>query len=281
MDNSRDLDLEKQIDAYIKGRLHESEVDQLWIELLKRPDYIDLLETELIIKLIIEEQQAQEKEKERAKEKRKETPAKPIAISRHFVKHSWKWLSAAATVAVLIIAINFFQYDTEQTIRQLTLGEINIVENLASPEVLRSQDTEITDGDSLLNSGFKAAISGEVDKALAIYKEVIDGSKDASHLSMAYLNLGIIEYNSENYEKASTAFKEAIDHVDDDAVLEEKAYWYLGNAYVNLDRFEEGREAIHKVYTMDGIYKKPANRLLQKLDEELELGNVDSDNLEE
>lgn len=273
MDNSRDLDLEKQIDAYIKGRLNESEVDQLWIELLKRPDYIDLLETELIIKLIIEEQQAQEKEKG------KETPAKPIAISRHFVKHSWKWLSAAATVAVLIIAINFFQYDTEQTIRQLTLGEINIVENLASPEVLRSQDTEITDGDSLLNSGFKAAISGEIDKALAIYKEVIDGSKDASHLSMAYLNLGIIEYNSENYEMASTAFKEAIDYVDDDVVLEEKAYWYLGNAYVNLDRFEEGREAIHKVYTMDGIYKKPANRLLQKLDEEL--GNVDSDKLEE
>ncbi len=33
---SRDLELEQQIDAYIKGKLTEEEAQRLWEELLKR-----------------------------------------------------------------------------------------------------------------------------------------------------------------------------------------------------------------------------------------------------
>lgn len=271
MDTSRDLNLEKQIDAYIKGRLTESEAENLWVALLKRPDYIDMLETELSVKLILEEQLQAEREKEAG--------AKVTNIFQNPLMRSWKWLATAAAIAILVIAINFLQLDTHQTIRQLTLGEINMVENLASPEVLRSQKTEISDVDSLLNIGFKAAISGDVQGALEIYKEVVNNYNNEPAVAMAYLNMGIINYNSESFENASLAFKNAIQRVVDDAVLEEKAYWYLGNAYIHLGQLEEAREAIHSAYSVDGMYRKPALRLLQKLDDEL--GNIGFDNFEE
>lgn len=271
MDHTRDLNLEKQIDAYIKGRLDKSEADELWITLLKRPDYIDLLETELSIKLIIEEQLREGRKKSEG--------AKVTSISQNPLIQSWKWLSAAAAVAILVIAINFLQGDSSQTIRQLALGDINMVENLAAPEVVRSQKTDISAVDSLLNIGFKAAISGDMAKALSIYKEVIANYPNTPAVAMAHLNLGIIEYNAESYDAASAAFRDAIKRVEDNPVLEEKAYWYLGNTFINLGQLEEARDAIKGAYSMDGIYRKPALRLLQKLDDELE--NTDSDIFED
>lgn len=264
MENSRDLNLEKQIDAYIKGQLSAQESEDLWKALLFRPDYIELLETELYIKRIIEEQDANNGQKAPLPSgKQKETKRK-----RKF-SPLLKWMAAAASVAILIISISYIQSEQEKSLQELTLGEINIVENLASPEVMRSQDTEITGIDSLLNLGFKAAISGEVEEALGFYNNIIENYENAPNVSMAYLNLGIIHYNRENYDEASGAFENAIQNVRDDRILEEKALWYLGNSYVNMDRLKDGREAILSTYRMNGIYKNPAERLLEKLDEEL------------
>lgn len=48
----RDLELEKQIDAYLKGNLSEDEALKLWERLFKDPDYIQLMKTELALKSI-------------------------------------------------------------------------------------------------------------------------------------------------------------------------------------------------------------------------------------
>lgn len=261
MNNSRDLDLEKQIDAYIKGHLSEQESEELWKALLVRPDYIELLETELYIKRIIEEQDSAGHEGPK--------PVNKKSRSKRRFRSTWKWMAAAASVAILIISISYMQAEKEKSLQELLLGEINVVENLASPEVMRSRETEITGIDSLLNLGFKAAISGDVEKAVDYYNNVIENYANAPNVSMAHLNLGIIYYNRGNYQEASIAFENAIAKIGDDRILEEKANWYLGNSYVNMDRLKDGREAILNTYRMDGIYKNPAERLLKKLDEEL------------
>lgn len=265
MNISRDPDLERQIDAYIKGRLSEEQVRELWIELFKHPKYIDLLETELSVKLIIEQQLEAE---QKAYLSSSSVPGK---VKEPVLMRSWKWLAAAATVAILIIAINFFQMDQQQNIRQLTLGEINLVENLATPEVVRSQSVgdQATELDSLLNLGFKAAISGDKNEAIRIYEEVVEKFGKEPQTAMAHLNIGIINYNSEDYPKAATAFSNAIGLETEDRVLEEKAYWYLGNTYLNMGELSKAQTAIENVYSLEGIYQKPASRLLKKLDEEL------------
>lgn len=265
--NSRDIDLEKQIDAYLKGKLAEEEVDQLWVELLKNPEYIDLLETEIAVKQILQDRQS----------KKADTPVTPI--SKNPILDNWKWLAAAASVVILVIAINLLKVDSEQALNQLALGDINIAENLASPEVLRNQAGDLSAADSLLNIGFRAAVSGQVSKALELYQKVIENYKDVPAIAQAYLNIGIIKYNTGAYEPAAEAFSNALKEVKEEPLLKEKAYWYLGNSYINLNRLEDAREAIHNTYIVDGIYRKPAFRLLRKLD--YKLGNVDFDNFDE
>jgi tetratricopeptide (TPR) repeat protein len=270
---SRDLELEKQIDAYIKGKLSEGEALKLWEQLLRRPDYIELLEIELGVKSIMENRSSSDNNIDDS------TSAEQNGII-YSLQRSQKWLAAAAAVALLVIAINILQVDTNQNIDNLTLNEINIVENLSSAPILRSQKSELTPADSLLNRGFEEAISGNMSRALQLYNEIIENHGDKSAAIQAYLNKGIIQYNAGHFTESITSFNAVLDNVaDDKPVITEKAYWYLGNAYINVEKLNEARDAIHQVFSMDGIYRKSAFRLLRKLDYELD--NIDYDDFEQ
>lgn len=266
---SRDLELEKQIDAYVKGKLDEEQAQKLWKQLLQRPDYIELLETELAVKSILEDSSSNS-----------DKHASQESTVIYSLKKSWKWMAAAAAIALLVISINVLQVDTNQNIKELALNNLNYADHLSSAQIQRSQKTEITPSDSLLNKGFEAALSGEVSKAIKMYNKIIEKYGDKPAAVQAYLNKGIIQYNSGNYGDSITSFKAVIDKVNSQKrVVKEKAYWYLGNAYINIEKLNEARDAIHTTYGMDGIYRKPAFRLLRKLDHEL--GNIDFDNFEQ
>lgn len=264
---SRDIELEKQIDAYVKGKLTEEQARQLWAKLLLRPDYIELLETELGVKTILDKQAA-EKESENA------GAAEPGGVV-YKMRRSWKWMSAAAAaVILLVVSVTLFQSESEQTLKQLTLAEINIVENLSSAPVVRSDTQQQTAVDSMLNRGYQFAISGDLDGALKIYDRIIEQYGESTVVAEAYLNKGIIQFNRDDYAAAITAFRSVLQNVRENPVTEEKAYWYLGNAYVHTEDLELAREAINNAYTMDGIYRESASRLLHRLDQEL--GNLES-----
>ena len=265
---SRDIELEREIDAYVKGNLSEQEAQKLWEKLLQRPEYIELLKTELGVKSILE--------KRSSNNYSYSTEENSVIYS---IQRSWKWMAAAAAVALLVVSMNFFQLDTNKSLQSETPAQFNLAENLSSAEVFRSQKAETLPADSLLNRGFEAALSGDISKAIAAYDEIINKYGDKSAATKAYLNKGIIQYNSGGFGESIESFKAVIKKDTKRDVLKEKAYWYMGNAYINIEQLEKAREAIHKVYSMDGIYRKPSFRLLKKLD--YKLGNVDYDNFEE
>lgn len=266
----RDLELEKKIDAYIKGKLSEEEARELWKQLLLHPEYIDLLETELGLRSILSD---------RASDENSDESGVQESALIYSLQKSWKWLAAAASVAILVVAINLLQLDTNQSINKLAVNQIDISSHLLSAPVLRSQKDSISPADSMLNRGFQAAISGDISKALNIYEQIIEKHSDNPAAVKAHLNTGIIQYNSENYRDAISSFKQVVGQVKEDPVSKEKAYWYLGNAYMHINKLQEARDAIHEAYTMKGIYRQPAYRILQKLDHEL--GNKDFDKLEQ
>lgn len=265
--NSRDIELEKQIDAYVKGKLSEKEAQDLWEQLLQRPEYIEHLKIELGVKAIIEK---------RASEGPASAKESNIIYT---IQKSWKWMAAAAAVALLVVSINFLQFDTNESLQGSVPQEFSLADNLSSAEIFRNQKSEVLPADSLLNRGFEEALSGNVSKAVEMYDEIIAKYEDKPAAIKAYLNKGIIQYNSRSFGKSIDSFKAVLDKGSDKDVIREKAYWYMGNAYINIEKLEEAREAIHKVYSMDGIYRKPSFRLLRKVD--YELGNVDYDNFEE
>jgi tetratricopeptide (TPR) repeat protein len=265
---SRDIELEQEIDAYVKGKLSEEEAQRLWEKLLQHPGYIELLKTELGVKSILKKRSSSSNS----------TPDEENGII-YSIQRSWKWMATAAAVALLVVSINFFQLDTSASLQSEVPSQFNLAENLSSAEVFRSQKTETLPADSLLNRGFEAALSGDISKAIAVYDKIISKYGDEPAATKAYLNKGIIQYNSGGFGESIKSFKAVIDRDAKREVLKEKAYWYMGNAYINIEQLEKARKAIHKVYSMDGIYRQPSFRLLKKLD--YKMGNVDFDNFEE
>lgn len=52
----RDLILEIRIDDYFQDKLNEDQIIDLWADLFNRPDYLGLLETELLLRTLISPQ---------------------------------------------------------------------------------------------------------------------------------------------------------------------------------------------------------------------------------
>lgn len=252
---SRDIELEKKIDAYIKGNLSGEEVEQLWVELIKKPEYISLLETEIDVARIY---QAKKQEK---------TPGKNL----------WRWIAVAATVVLLVISINFFSTDAQMPLREWTQHSINLSENLSSAPVTRSA-TDISTSDSLLNAGFKAAIEGNTEKAISIFEGMLTEYEDPPLRAKIHLNLGILKYNTGDYASSIQNFKQTLSAAADGSPMAERAYWYMGNALINNEQLKQAHEAVKKVYTSGEIYKTEAFKLLKRLD--YELGNIDFENFE-
>lgn len=256
---SRDIELEKRIDAYIKGHLTEEQGQKLWEELLKKPEYIELLNTEIEMRSIAAGSDSRESPEENDHH-----------ALIHSLQNSWKWIAAVAAVIIVAVAINFFRIDSpEQTLEKLALNEILLSENLASAPTLRSDQSQITPGDSLLNQGFKAAISGDLSEAVEVYDLIIAEYPDQPVAVQAHLNKGIIQFNGSNFEEAIVSFKEMISQAEEESFIREKGYWYLGNAYINTDSLNRAHDAIFETYSMEGIYRNPAGDILQKLDEQL------------
>jgi tetratricopeptide (TPR) repeat protein len=88
------------------------------------------------------------------------------------------------------------------------------------------------------------------------------------------MNLGILFYNSGEYESARTHFQSIteIENIEDHQ--KEKSWWFLGNALLNLDQPRAAREAVFNAYSMNGRYQSAALSLLKKLD--VRLGNIPS-----
>src|SRR5699024_6114197 len=234
--------LEKQIDAYVKGHLSEEQALKLWEELLKQPKYIELLRTELGVKSIVSEHPA---DYSATSEPSQNTPP------------SIRPWAAAAAVIIIAVTLYFFSTDSQQPLRQLGLNSITLSEQLASAPILRSDQSPTTPGDSLLNLGFKAAISGDLSEATAFYDTIIDKYPEQSTAIQAYLNKGIIQFNRDDFAGAISFFKKSVDGAKTQPLTREKGYWYLGNAYVRVDSLSQAHDAVFEAYSMEGVYQTP------------------------
>jgi tetratricopeptide (TPR) repeat protein len=260
MDQSREIEIRKKIDAYIKGKLSEEEIQQLWNEFAKNPELLDLLELEVHVKTLIEDQ--------------------AIGKGKQAFIHrlpKWTWHAAAAAVIVIVALIQLFRVETPTDIQQFVVQNISPAQ-LETSDSVRDNEMHITTADSLLNLGFEAVISGDDSRALNLFDEVISKYDEEPYGSKAYLNKGIILYNEGEYESAIKAFREAEKRVESSRMILEKTQWYLGNALVNIGELEQAYEAVLKTYQMDGVFRQPAFKLLKKLSHDL--GKTDYEELE-
>jgi len=53
MNETRIIDIMQRIDSYIRGRLNQQEIDELWMEFLKEPEWYRVFETDLNLRGLI------------------------------------------------------------------------------------------------------------------------------------------------------------------------------------------------------------------------------------
>ncbi|MDR8392107.1 hypothetical protein NC796_13215 [Aliifodinibius sp. S!AR15-10] len=232
-------ELEEKIDLYINGQLSREEVDELWAELIQDGNQLDYLKTVANTKAVIES--------ERKKSK---------VFS---LKRSWSY-AAAAVVILLVAVLTVVNYPNTQS---------QTVEPIASIELdyYRSEDGVIGNDSQqeVLKNALALANRGNTSEAITLLEQEVQNASSPNWTAELYLNIGSLYYNSGDYQLATQNFQKVVEKKEVDILTREKGYWYLGNAYFQMNQLDKAQQAIQNAYQLDGAYRRVAKHYLDAL----------------
>ena len=79
------------------------------------------------------------------------------------------------------------------------------------------------------------------------------------------ITAGSIMYNSGRFSEAINQFESALTNDYDDMMLRERNYWYLGNAYFQVNKLDEAKFALEQAFELNGAYSRVAQSYLRAL----------------
>ena len=233
--------LEDKIDRYVNGQLSQDEIDELWAELIQDGYHLDYLKTVANLKEVV---------------KKKKERRKALKMKRY-------WSYAAAAVIALTIGIlgvmNFQQSGINQNIQPIQSIEL---------DYYRSPDNGADN--NVIRDAITLANTGQFDQATALLNEELQQANDPQWISELNLNLGSLYYNEGNYRQSTDYFQKIIAQKEssnnnlstEEKLILEKAYWYLGNAYFQLDELDKAKNNIENAYALNGAYRRVAQSYL-------------------
>ena len=260
MKEQEKIEILEKIDLYIKGKLSQEEIDNLWKTFLQHPEMYDWFETELHLKSLIRKGKRPDFGSETKKE------ATIASINGY-----QKWLFAAAAAVIIAIGLQFFAMQPPEPVSAFAVVQIDET-NLIGADILRSGDETTEEIDVLINRALAMAYEAETESAIMEFEEILDQLSDDVQRARIQMNIGILQYNLGQFKLARDSFQEITEVEELTKYQEEQAYWFLGNVYLNLNQPIEAREAVFHAYNLDGRFQPAAMALLEKLDERI--GNV-------
>ena len=240
-----DPELEREIEQYVNGDLNDAEIEELWMKLIQNEEALDYLKTVANLKKVIEE---------------KEEVSRIKSGDENVIGKYSTWYVAAAA-AILMIVGTF-------GIMQMTNDSYS-VDPIATIELdyYRSADGTVgnDNGEAAIREAIVLANQGLPGEAVEVIEsELIQVSAPNAKASL-YINAGSILYNASMYEEASVHFENVIELVESDPLIRERAYWYLGNTFFQLNKLEEARAAFQEAYELNGAYSRVAQSYLRAL----------------
>ncbi len=245
----------KRIDRYINGELSRSETDELWVLFLQNPEYYKWFETELHLRKLAADRNAKESNQNAGS-----------ADSFNDRKKFRPWYFAAAALLAASFALSLFLLQDRSSLYSLAIEKIDYSE-LSGSDIYRSDEAATADIDVLINQGLAYAYNSEESRALDHFLQLLDQNPDSLQTARIQMNLGILNYNLRSFDEAALMFRQAANSEEVSLFFSEKAWWFLGNAYLNLRDFENAMQAIKRVTELDGRYQREAEELLRAIDE--------------
>ncbi len=234
-------DIEQTIDDYIQEKLSDEEIDALWAELIEDDYYLDYLKSAATLNKIINE---------KSQNRTRILNFTPSA----------KWISTAAAILLIIGSVVVFNLSVQPTESIQPIAAIEL-------DYYRSADGSATEMEELnnLRSAITAANEGNIEEALEMLDQQINEASTDAEKAELMITAGSILYNSGRYSEAIERFKLSISLDINESIIEERAYWYLGNTYFQLNEIDNAKEAFARAYDLNGAYSRVAQSYLKAL----------------
>lgn len=236
-------DLDEQIRHYINGTLTQEEIDQLWAELLRQPEYLEYFKTSVNLHAVAKEEQV-------ANLPAKQEPG----------QNPWVRLMAAAVLLIAMAAGFFLWYDQQSV--QVVPEAIDRIEL----DIMRSA-AEVPEQDQQpLQQALMMVADEQTDQA----RKFLDSLRSAAHSGElkieTVITRAVIDYNEGHYAHAGELFEQVLNRPDLSPGQRERAHWYLAQALLRLEEYEQARQHAETVRDIDGAYYRAARRLLDQYD---------------
>lgn len=235
-------DLEHKIDLYVNGKLTQVQVDELWAELIQDGYYLDYTKSVANIKSIFEKQ-------------RSKNQVAPVYRLRKVLNYG-----TAAAIAIIIGVIGVINYNGTNS-----LVEIYPQEQLDLGVIRGTDDSSPTSSIDVIKKAIQLASDGNVEQAIELLEIELADTNAPERIAEMSLTLGSIQYNYGEYSAALNNFERVVTQSSINNETLEKGYWYLGNAYFQLERLEEAESAFQKTYELNGGFSRLAKSYLEAL----------------
>lgn len=248
-----DKEIYKRISRYIKGDLNDKEIDLLWEEFLRNPEAFEYFETELNLADLF-----------RNKGYGSDVSESNVMGEPKYISYK-KWIYSAAAAIILSLGIQLFSMHESDGIKRYALSEINGSEMMGS-DIYRAESDDVNSLDIAINKALAKAFTDEADEALRMFSELTSHNLTDEQKALVYLNLGILYYNNEENKESISQFRAVLNLDDLPRFTKEKAWWFMGNALLNIQEVERAREAFLNTYSLNGKFEVPAMDILKKMD---------------
>ena len=235
-------ELEFKIDLYVNGKLNQDQVDELWSELIQDSYYLDYTKSVANIKAVIEEQRSKNK-------------VTPVYKLRKVINYG-----AAAAIAIIIGVLGIMNYSSNDS-----LEGIVALEQLDLGNIRGADDSPSNTNFDIIKEAIELATNGNVESAISLLESELLKENESIKVAEMSLTLGSIQYNYGEYNSALINFNRVVNQETIEDQTLEKAYWYLGNTYFQLDQLEEAEIAFQKTFELNGAYSRISKSYLDAL----------------
>lgn len=247
MKNSEIIEYSRQIDSYLKGKLRRDEIDDLWLEFLKKPELYDYFEIELHLKNLILKNQSDVLDRKGS-----------WVVERKLV-----YLAiVAAALFLVVIGLNHLIFNQTGSVEGFALSTIDPSEMVAA-NILRSDDQFANIAEVEMNRAIADAYNRKYEDSIERLHTLLQTGLNESQKVLVEMNLGILNYNLKEFETAEHHFLNVLNGSGwASTTYSERALWFLANNYLQLDRLFDARSSARKVADLEGNYQTEAEELL-------------------
>lgn len=268
------MNIEQKIEAYLNGELSREEVEELWLDLMGQPEYLEHLKTNLALKkrykhpAFTGSMKADEPVEPFTPAGAGEDPeTAPLTPSKGWLRMAWFTIRPAALIlAAIMVVASFFSLLFVQDSHPTAVQQIDLLE-MEAPEVLRSAEQQIPveQAETALREAYYMAVENDSETAIERFHYIMEDHPETPEATIAMLNAGILYYNRGDMEAAREQFHQLIERNRLDERNEEKVYWFLSNTYVQLGEYEKAYEWAHQACQKQGRFHEDSDRLKGEL----------------